>query len=442
MHKQILIVDDNPKICNLISDALQKSGYNTHVANDGYEALKAVSQLQFPFIILDLMLPGISGFETLKSIRTMAPNTVVIIITGCATIDSAVKAMKLGAYEYITKPFNPFDLVELIESLNAKPSNDQLNIHARSPQEFVTADPEMLELLEIVKMIAKSDSTVLIQGESGTGKEVIAKTIHRSSYRADGPFIAVNCAALSESLIESELFGHEKGAFTGAIARRIGSMDLANGGTLFLDEISEISPSCQAKMLRAIQEREVIRVGGTNIIKLNIRIIASTNRNLASEVTAGKFREDLFYRLSVVPVFLPPLRERRDDTPLLARYFAQCIAAQMGKKPVTLSKEAIQCLREYHWPGNIRELRNVIEQALVLSKDSNITINDINFNTTTIKKFNRYIILDVGASIEEAEKELILKTLREYNNNRQKTADILGITTKTLRTKLREYKVG
>jgi DNA-binding NtrC family response regulator len=299
----------------------------------------------------------------------------------------------------------------------------------------------MLDILNKARLIAQTGSTVLIQGESGTGKELIAKTIHRYSRRSSGLYVAVNCAALPEGLIESELFGHEKGAFTGAIAKRIGKLELSHGGTLLLDEVSEMAKPFQAKLLRAVQEQEVVRVGGTRPIKVDARIVATTNKKLSAEVDMGNFREDLFYRLCVVPIFLPPLRERKDDIPLLAQHFAERFCTIMGKNSKVISQDAMQVLKDYSWPGNVRELENTIERAIALSQDDVILSEDLELTLfSTRSKLSRYISLEVGTSLRDAERELILRTLENVGGNKQRTAEILGITSKTIRSKLRQYE--
>jgi transcriptional regulator with GAF, ATPase, and Fis domain len=295
----------------------------------------------------------------------------------------------------------------------------------------------MLHIIDEIGLIAQTDSTVLIQGETGTGKELIARAIHRNSRRASGPYIAFNCAALPESLIESELFGHEKGAFTGAIAKRIGKFEMAHRGTILLDEVSEMAMPLQAKLLRAIQQREIVRIGGTESIKLDVRIIATTNTDLPGEVDSGKFREDLFYRLCVVPLFLPPLRERKGDVPLLAQHFVQQFCKQMGIEAKAISQQAIKILEEYNWPGNVRELENTIERAVALSQDDTLSPDNLFF--TTRRKLSRFVSFEIGTCLRDIEKEIIIRTLEDAGGNKQKTADVLGITSKTVRSKLRQY---
>lgn len=439
MNEQILIVDDEPLICKSLSEVVRRAGYNVLTANNGYEALEYIQQEQVSLIITDMNMPKMDGIEVLRQVKSIMPNVSVVIITGYATVDNAVEAMKYGALDYITKPFSPSKINAIIEKAvsNIYDNNKQLTSHQIPSQEIVTTNTQMIGLLGKLKSIAQSGSNVLIQGESGTGKELVAKAIHFHSNRTDGPYVGVNCAALPEGVLESELFGHEKGAFTGAISRRIGKIELAHGGTLLLDEISEMPKSFQAKLLRAIQEKEIVRIGGNQQIKVDVRIIATTNRNLIDEVDTGTFREDLFYRLCVVPVYLPPLRERKDDIPSLVQHFIQKIALKMGKKPPTLSSDVMEILKNYPWPGNIRELENTIERAIVLCQNGSLKTDDIFL--TRRKNSSKNVSFEVGISLEEAEKELILRTLEDVDGNKQKAAEILGITTKTIRSKLRQY---
>lgn len=439
MNGQILVVDDEPLMCRSLSEVIRRAGYEVFTANNGYEALEFIQQESISVIITDMNMPKMDGIEVLRQAKVIVPNVAVIMVTGYATVDSAVEAMKYGALDYITKPFSPSRINALIEKAISQVSTytPQLEIRQSVSHSIVTADPQMLDILDRLQLIAQSDSNVLIQGESGTGKELIARALHAYSNRSNGPYVAVNCAAIPESLLESELFGHEKGAFTNAIARRIGKIELAHGGTLLLDEVSEMAKSFQAKLLRAIQEREIVRIGGNQQMKVDVRIIATTNKNLVEEVDSETFREDLFYRLCVIPVFLPPLRERKDDIPVLAQYFAQKSSAKMGKKIGTISTDVIESLKNYSWPGNIRELENTIERAIALSTNGGISLSNIYFSSR--KKLSKYISLEVGASLEDAERELIIRTLEEVDGNKQKAAGILGITAKTIRAKLRHY---
>jgi len=438
MGRQILVVDDEPLMCRSLSEVIRRAGYEVFTANNGYEAIEFIQQESISVIITDMNMPKMGGIEVLRQAKAIVPNVAVIVVTGYGTVDSAVEAMKYGAIDYITKPFSPSRINTIIEKAisNVSMYPYQLATRQSETHSIVTADPQMLDIIERIKLIAQSDSSVIIQGESGTGKELIAKALHAYSNRSNGPYVAVNCAAIPESLLESELFGHEKGAFTNAIARRIGKIELAHGGTLLLDEVSEMPKPFQAKLLRAIQEREVVRIGGNQQLKVDIRIVATTNKNLIEAVDSGTFREDLFYRLCVIPVFLPPLRERKDDIPILAQYFAQKSSARMGKKIGTISVDILESLKNYSWPGNVRELENTIERAIALSINGSISISNIFFSLR--KKLSKYISLEVGTSLADAERELITRTLDEVEGNKQKAADILGITTKTIRAKMRQ----
>ena len=444
-NNQILVVDDEPLVCKSLGEVLNRSGYKAQTAANGYEALEAIRQSQFSVIITDMSMPRMDGLEVLQRAKAIIPDVAVIIITGYGTVNSAVEAMRCDADDYIMKPFSPDRIRSTVEKLIiGLPSAGLEHRCATDPglgstdQEIITADPQMLDILDRVTLMAQADSTVLIQGESGTGKELVARAIHRSSRRAGKPYVAVNCAALPEGLVESELFGHEKGAFTGAIANRIGKLEQADGGTILLDEIGEMPRPFQAKLLRAIQEREVVRIGGTLSIKVDVRIIATTNKKLVEEVDKGNFREDLFYRIYVVPIFLPPLRERRTDIPLLARYFSGRICARMGKDVKEMSPEVMEALEEYSWPGNVRELKNTMERVIALARGAPVSPNDLFINARS--RPPRYISLRIGTSLQEAERELIIRTLEEVGGSKQKTAEILGITSKTIRNKLNQYK--
>lgn len=439
MNGQILIVDDEPLVCKSLSEVVRRAGYEVFTANDGYEAIETLQQENISIAITDVNMPKMNGLEFIKRAKSLAPDISVIVITGFATIESAVEAMKSGALDYITKPFSPSKICSIIEKTinHCAYNKEYLPTITSDLHKIVTSDPKMLSILDKVKLIAQSDANVLIQGESGTGKELIARAIHKHSNRINGPYVAINCAAIPESLMESELFGHEKGSFTSAVSRRIGKFELANGGTLLLDEISELAKPFQAKLLRAIQEKAIVRVGGNDEIKVDVRIIATTNKDLAEEVDSGRFREDLFYRLCVIPLYLPPLRERKDDIPILAQYFAEKFCIKTGRKKINIADDVLEVLKNYSWPGNIRELENTIERAVALSMDGTIRLDNIFWNKR--KSSSRYISLEVGTPLDKVEKEVIIRTLEEVGNNKQKAAEILGITSKTIRSKLRQY---
>lgn len=437
--RPILVVDDEPEMRMAVYESLTRSGYNVATAIDGKDAIEKIHSDDFGMVITDMKMPGMDGMNLLKELTRRTLKIPVVMITAYGTIDMAVNAMKLGAYDYIIKPFKYETLEEVIKRALGATGEVPVKTCLKE-REFITADPQMLKLLSMVKIIASSPSTILIQGESGTGKEVAARFVHKMSNRANGPFVAVNCAALPEGLLESELFGFEKGAFTGANTRRVGKFELANGGTLLLDEISEMSLSLQAKLLRVIQEREVDRIGGRLPVPLDIRIVVTTNRSLKNEVERGAFREDLYYRLNVFPVFLPPLRERKGDIPLLAGFFVKKFSLMMGKNCMRISKDAENYLQTMEWKGNIREFENYIERVVILKDGTEITAKDLIDDITEIGSPVR-ISRDDNQSMHEMEKDFILKTLENTGGNRTHAAKILGISIRTLRNRLKEYKI-
>ncbi len=421
-EKKILIVDDDPQIRIALSEALCRLGYKADTASEGLEAIKRLSTQEYALVISDMKMPGMDGLSFLKEARARW-NIPVLIITGFGTVENAVETMKEGATDYLMKPFSFDALGKAVESIIAK---------LQYERDIITETPEMKRLISLAANVASSDITVLITGESGTGKELLARYIHRVSRRNNGPFIAVNCAAIPDNLLESELFGHEKGAFTGAIDRKLGKFELASGGTILLDEIGEMSLNLQAKLLRVLQEKEVDRIGGKKPISINARVIATTNRDLQKECNEGRFREDLFYRLNVFPIRIPPLRERRDDIPILARHFLKKYLALSGKDLEGLTEEALKILKNHPWRGNVRELENVIQRATVISSGKLIKPEDLMFDTTNKPH--------EPGMIREMEKDLILKTLNDVKGNKTKAARILGISVRTIRNKLNEYK--
>jgi DNA-binding NtrC family response regulator len=444
-HK-ILIVDDEAIVRDFVSEVLLRMGYAPLSVESGEKALEYLKRGEYDVLITDIKMPGISGIDLLKMTLDLWPDCRVIIITAFGTIEQAVGAMKLGAHDYITKPISP-EHIELVVSkaLEYKTLKLENRILRREISEkysfenIIGKAPSMKKVFELIRRASPADSTILISGESGTGKELVARAIHYNSARSNGPFVKMNCAALPEGLIESELFGHEKGAFTGAIRATRGRFELADGGTLLLDEISEIPPSLQAKLLRVLQEKEFERIGSGQTIKTNVRVIATSNRDLKEEVGNGKFRDDLFYRLNVIPIELPPLRRHQEDIPLLCDYFLNKFAQKMGVPSKTLSDKASQLLFSYPWPGNVRELENVIERATVISKNMELKPDDLPPEITSGVPEVARGGFEVGLSIDNAEKMLILKTLRAHAGNKTKTAEILGISTRTLRNKLQEY---
>jgi len=434
--EQILVVDDDALMCKSLCGAIRRKGYEVDATNSGFEALEKLSLKKFAVVITDIKMPEMSGLELLNKIKECSPDTAVVMITAYGSIDTAIEAMKQGSFDYVLKPFPTNKIIEIIEKISGNNNGNREDF-----PDIITSDSKMLRILDMVDTVGKSDATVLIYGESGTGKELIAKAIHHHSHRASKPFVAVNCAALPEDLLESELFGHEKGSFTGAIARKVGKFELAHQGTLLLDEVSELHMSLQAKLLRVLQEREIDRIGGRGPVKVDVRIISTTNEKLEDRVREGKFREDLFYRLCVIPIELPPLRERRGDIVLLAKYFFREFCRQNKKSLTNISQSALEKLKMQEWPGNVRQLRNFMERAVILCKDRILMPHHL-FPEDIQEDVSSQISLEVGTSMHEAEKQLILKTLQEVGGNKSKAAEILGLTVKTIRNKLRQYQAA
>jgi two-component system, NtrC family, response regulator AtoC len=445
--QKILVVDDEPLMREFVGETLQRMGCEVKQASDGTAAVRMLENENFEVIFTDMKLPKLSGLEVLKKAKSVSPETEVVVMTAYGTIETAVEAMKAGACDYLLKPFTP-DQVELLigkisETLNLRAQNAYLKKEMEERLgfgEIIGQSPQLLELYETIKKIADTKASVLICGESGTGKELVARAIHYNSERRGKPFIKLNCAALPPTLIESELFGHEKGAFTGAIVQRQGRFELADGGTLFLDEISEIDIALQAKLLRVLQEREFERIGSSRTIKVDVRLLSSTNRNLKEVISQGKFREDLFYRLNVIPVNLPPLRERKVDIRLLGEYFLKRFVTENKKGEKVLSEKALKAMEEYSWPGNIRELQNVLERAVVMDRGSLIEPDDLGLNSDYVQKNEPHEQFQGDKTLEQIEKETIIQALKYYQNNRTKTANALDISIRTLRNKLNEYR--
>ena len=444
----ILVIDDEESIRDSTSQVLHKSGYKVKATKNGTEGLTAFKDKFFHVVLLDLKLPDLNGMEVLSLIKEENPETPVIIITGYASVESAVEAMKQGAFDYVAKPFNPEELrvvvKKALESRKIYFENISLRKELEEKMEFdmiVGKSKAMHQVMDIVKRVSSSDSTVLISGESGTGKELLAREIHKHSFRKSAPFVVVDCGALVETLFESELFGHVKGSFTGAHQTKHGRFEVANGGTIFLDEISNISLNIQVKLLRVIQEREVNRIGSTKPIKVDIRILAATNENLAECVRKGKFRDDLFYRLSVVPIHLPPLRERKEDIPQLVDNFLKKYNKRAKKNVRSISPAVKKALMEYDWPGNIRELENTIERAVVLSRGDVLELEDLVYHEIG----SSLTLLDpVGGNyktLDDIEREYIKLVLQNQYGNKSKTAKILGIDRKTLLAKIKKYNL-
>ncbi|MCS7214865.1 MAG: sigma-54 dependent transcriptional regulator [Thermodesulfovibrio sp.] len=418
--RSVLIIDDDPDMGFALKESMSRLGFDAHYYRDPIHLLSSVNLSDFSLIITDVKMPKMDGLQLLEEIRKRGIFTPVIVITGYGNVEDAVRAMKLGAVDYIMKPFSMDTLKALVSRL------------VPDDHDVIAQSKEMKRILEIVREVAKTDITVLITGESGVGKEVIARYIHRHSNRANYPFVAINCAAITETLLEAELFGHEKGAFTGATERKLGKFELANKGTILLDEISEMAFRLQAKLLRVIQEKEVDRVGGTKPIPIDVRIIATTNRDLAEEVKKGNFREDLFYRINVFPIRIPPLRERKEDIIPLAEFFLRRLSNKMSKN-FTITEEMKKYLVERPWKGNVRELENFIYRSAVLSQDGILRIKEEEMNLFEEEKTVK------AGKLKDAERQLIIDALKKTDGNRTKAARILGISVRTLRNKINEY---
>lgn len=445
-RNQILVVDDEGSMRLALSEALRRGGYAVDTAADGFDALQKFRRERFLMVITDLKMPKMSGLEVLKEIKRISPKTPVIMVTAYGTIQNAVDAMKEGASDYILKPFSYEDLESAVKrvmmsgpwSEQSRGRSDRGQLKSRA---IVTQNSEMQKLLDLARNIAHSNATVLIQGESGTGKELLARFIFENSPRRDKPFVAINCAAVPENLLESELFGHEKGSFTGALSQRIGRFEMAHHGTILLDEVSEMSLQLQAKLLRVLQEFELDRIGGKTPISINVRVIATTNEDLDRAVAEGKFREDLFYRLNVIPLTIPPLRERTEDIPLLVDHFLKSNGEkERPRREVAISQEAQALLLKYDWKGNVRELENFVERAALVCEDGMIQPRHF-FLDGVVKPQTESSAVQVGSTLREMEKQLILKTLDEVGGNRTHAAKVLGVSVRTLRNKLSEYRV-
>ncbi len=448
MNFRILIVDDEKNIRNGLAKAMEMDGYEVLQAEDGQTGLKIVLKTDIDLVITDLRMPGLSGEELLKKVTVSYPNIPVIILTGHGTVDNAVQAMRDGAYDFITKPVNLERLGLLIKralsrrELALKHRELQAEVsrleRRRQGREMLGKSSAMVQIFQLINQVAPTKAGVLISGESGTGKELVANAIHAQSPRNNAPFIKVHCAALTESLLESELFGHEKGAFTGAAGQRKGRFELADKGTIFLDEIGEINQSVQIKILRVLQEKSFERVGGEETVTVDVRIIAATNRDLKTEVAMGRFRKDLYYRLNVVNINMPPLRERAEDIPLLATQYLKSSAVEHAKKIEGWKPKAIAMLRSYSWPGNVRELRNVIESAVILCKGEYIDVEDLPPQLSDGRNVDN-IVIPLGISMAEVEKIVIRANLNSLGGNKSRTSEILGIGRKTLHRKIHDY---
>ncbi|GAB4166840.1 MAG: acetoacetate metabolism transcriptional regulator AtoC [Geothermobacteraceae bacterium] len=449
--EKILIVDDEEGMRRLLSRILVKEGYETFAAANGNDALQAVALEQYDLVITDLKMPGMDGLTLLGELKDYDPRLPIIVITAYGTVENAVQALRKGAFDYITKPFEADEIrltvARAFERQRLIEENRYLHQELEGRYSFsgiVGSSRAMREVFEVAASVADSNANVLITGESGTGKELVARSIHFNSSRKEKPFVVLNCAALSESVLESELFGHEKGAFTGALHQKKGRFELADQGTLFIDEVGEMSLAAQVKLLRVIQEHEFERVGGNRTIKVDVRIVAATNKNLEEEVKAGRFREDLFYRLNVVQVELPPLRDRREDIEPLATHFLDKYTRETGKKIEQISPKALACLVAHDWPGNVRELENVIERAVVLARGEVLTPRDFPQGIQNRDQICLNLPESGGSLteiLEDLERQLIIQTLNREGRSQTRAAEVLGIKRTTLRYKLEKYNL-
>ncbi len=437
MQQEILVVDDEPQMLIAINETLRRQGYAITTAGSGMEALCHLKEKYFQLILTDFRMPEVTGIDLLRKIKTLSPGTPVVLLTAYGTVQNAVDAMKQGAFDYLLKPFSSESLEAVVKRALASSSVKD----ARSSHDIVTQDAAFGRVLERASQCAPSGATVLLQAESGTGKELLARMIHRKSPRASGPFVAVNCAALPENLLESELFGFEKGAFTGAAAGKPGKFELAHRGTLLLDEIGEMAPILQAKLLRVLQEKEVDRVGGKAPVRIDVRVIATTNRDVAELVREGRFRDDLYYRLNVVSLTIPPLRDRIGDVPLLVDFFCRRYGQETGREQMRCSDEAIAHLECHDWPGNVRELENTIQRAVALCTGDVIEPEDLCLvrPPAAPEAIAPVPSPSTGTTMRDMERLLIRRTLRETGGNRTHAARILGISLRTLRNKLNEF---
>jgi two-component system, NtrC family, response regulator AtoC len=442
----ILVVDDEEPFRRLLNKELTRKGYAVQVARDGGEALNILRDNVFDVILLDVVMPGVDGLSLMKKLKEDPGSPAIVVLTGKATVETAVEAMKNGAHDYLTKPYKLDELVIIIERAyefsrlsvkNKLLEQELVRKETPTPFEFVGQSRQVRDILALIKKAAPTDSPVFIHGESGTGKELIANTVWHFSTRKDAPFIALNCATLSESLIESEIFGHEKGAFTSAYQMKHGLVEVADKGTLFLDEIGEMPVALQPKFLRFLDSGEFRRVGGNKTLRVDVRMIAATNKDLSGLIKTGSFREDLYYRLNVINVAIPPLRERKDDINALAEHFLQKYALKLSKSIAGFTSGALELLIGYKWPGNVRELENVIERAVILCESDRIGAEDL-----SISPYSAVAEMNVNPSLEEMEKNYIFRVLKEAGGNQSRASQLLGIDRKTLYLKLKKYGIN
>ncbi len=441
----VLVVDDEAANVASLERIFQREGMRVLTAESAKAALELARGHRIEVVLTDLMMPGVTGVELLRAVKQVSPDTEVVLMTAYGTVESAVQAMREGAYDFVEKPLKRMNIVKTVkkaaerQSLVAENRSLRQEIKNLTKREIVGSSPVLRRVLDIAGQAAPSNATVLVLGESGTGKELLARFIHERSARAAEPFVAVNCSAIPETILEAELFGHERGAFTGALERREGRFAKASGGTLFLDEIGELSPQVQVKLLRVLQEGEYEPIGG-DTVAADVRIVAATNKDLQHEVHSGSFREDLFYRLNVIAVTAPPLRSRREDVPLLVDHFLGVYCAKNGRARLGAPRELIERLCDYQWPGNVRELENVIERAVVLCRSDKLTLDDL---PETIREFHgepSHLTVTVGTPLEQVERQLIRETLRHAGGDKSLAAQLLGISTRTIYRKLSEME--
>lgn len=446
---KILVIDDDESLRRVLEYNLAQEGYAVLTASSGEQGLDLLKKEGADLVVTDVRMPGMDGLQVLEGVRKVDPNVQVIILTAFGTIEMAVETMKAGAFHYISKPFNRDELKLTIKKALQLKELERENVKLREELKerarldaIIAVSPPMAQVLELVIRVAPTETTVLILGESGTGKELIARAIHGGSSRANGPFVAVNCAAIPETLLESELFGHVKGAFTGAIRDRVGKFEAAEGGTIFLDEIGEMRSDLQVKILRVLEERTLERVGDNKLISVDVRVLAATNKDLSKAIQAGEFREDLYYRLNVVPLLIPPLRERREDIRPLAQHFLK----RLGASPrLTIAPEAFRALESYDWPGNVRELENALERAMIFHRGDLISLADLPEAIRAPKAKEAALpvsLPEAGLSLEEVEKELILRALQKHDWNQSRAARYLGITRHTLLYRIEKHNIA
>ena len=447
-HPTILVAEDEALLRRILTGLFEEAGYRVVAASTGREALERFAETPPDLVVTDIRMPEVDGLELLERLKAIDPDVLVIIMTAFSSVESAVAALRAGAHDYIVKPFVNDDVLQSVRNalrqkelfLENRSLRRELD-RSRSYSAIIGVSDAVQTMLGLIGKVAATNASILITGESGTGKELVARAVHFQSQRAKGPFVAVNCGALNENLLEAELFGHEKGAFTGATHAREGLLKAADGGTIFLDEIADMPPSLQVKLLRALQEREVLPVGGRAVVPFDARVVSASNRDLEDEVAAGRFREDLFYRLSVIPVRVPPLRDRSGDIALLARHFAARFGADMGIAEIRFEPDALEALGRYGWPGNIRELMNAIERAVALG-GAVVALEHLPERVLVATGSSAVTGSESGGSLEDVERRHVLATLGRFGGNKAQAADSLGIDLSTLYRKLRRYETG